>query len=180
MEFDKELLKRSLKIYNFNTDHISIEAIQHVPMHEYRIATKDKPLLYIENLQCCIGLYAYGNNFAFAAHINTVVFDNNEYTLDKNGNLLYCNRFQDLLTQLLNYSGTIIEPFKIGIAFGVTPLDNNEKSMLLIYSGVEYLIKRLNDLGIPVVKLENIYEPEFIIDTLNNQIITPKPNKILK
>ena len=52
--------------------------------------------------------------------------------------------------------------------------------MRLIYSGVEELIKRLNDLGIPVVQLENIYEPEFIIDVLNNYIITPKQNKIVK
>lgn len=178
MEFDKELIERSLKIWGFDTNHISIEAIQHVPMHEWRISTEDKPLLYIENLQCCRGLYAYGNNFAFAAHINTMVFDNDEYALDEFGNPVYCNRCQDLLMQLLNYNGNINEPFKVGIAIGVTPLANNEKSMLLIYSGVQYLIKKLNKLGIPVVQLENIYEPELIIDTLNNQIITPKLNKI--
>lgn len=180
MEFDRELIEHTLKIFNFDMDRISIEAIQHVPMHEWRIATKDKPLLYVENLQCCIGLYAYGNNFAFAAHINTAVFDKNEYALDKNRNPLYCNRCQDLLTQVLNYNGNIMEPFKIGIAFGVTPLDDTEKSMELIYSGIEELIKRLNHLGIPIVQLENIYEPEFIVDTLNNCIITPRKNKMLK
>lgn len=74
MKFDKELLERSLKIWNFDIDQLLIDAIQHVPMHEWKLATKDKPLLYVENLQCCVGLYAYGNNFAFAAHINTVVF----------------------------------------------------------------------------------------------------------
>lgn len=74
MEFDKELLERSLKIWDFDIDQLSIDAIQHVPMHEWKLATKDKPLLYVENLQCCVGLYAYGNNFAFAAHINTVAF----------------------------------------------------------------------------------------------------------
>lgn len=149
-------------------------------MHEWRIATKDKTLLYVENLQCCVGLYAYGNNFAFAAHINTRVFDKNEYVLDENRKPLYCNRCQDLLKQILNYNGNITEPFKVGIALGVTPLDDNEKSMLLIYSGVEKLIKTANDLGIPVVQLDNIYEPEFIIDALNNHIIIPKQNKILK
>lgn len=174
MEFNKELIERSLKIWDFDIEHISTEAIQHVPMHEWRIATKDKPLLYVENLQCCVGLYAYGNNFAFAAHINTVVFDKNEYTLDENRNPLYCNRCQDLLTQILNYNGNIMEPFKIGIALGVTPLADTEKSMALIYNGVEELIKRLRDLGIPIVQLETIYESEFIVDTLNNCIITPK------
>lgn len=180
MKFDKELIERSLKIWNFDTAHISTETIQHIPMHEWGIATKDKPLLYIENLQCCVGLYAYGNNFAFAAHINTRVFDKNEYVLDENGNPLYCNRCQDLLTQLLEYSSDITEPFKVGIAVGVTPLAATEKSMLLIYSGVKDLISRLNDLGIPIVQLEHIYEPEFIIDALNNHIIIPQPHKILK
>ncbi len=180
MEFDKELIEKTLKIRNFDIEHISIEAIRHVPMHEWRIATKDKSLLYVENLQCCVGLYAYGNNFAFAAHINTIVFDKNEYVLDESKNPLYCNRCQDLLTQLLNYNGSITEPFKIGIALGVMPPNNTEKSMVLIYSGVEELIKRLNHLRIPIVQLENIYEPEFIVDALNNCIITPKQNKMLK
>lgn len=57
---------------------IDIHKVSHIPMHEWRISMNDKPLLYIENLQCCIGLYGYGNGFAFAAHINTVVFDKNE------------------------------------------------------------------------------------------------------
>lgn len=180
MEFDKELIERSLKIWNFDIDNIQIDAIQHVPMHEWRISTKDKPLLYVENLQCCVGLYTYGNNFAFAAHINTVVFDKNEYVLDENKTPSCCNRCQDLLTQILNYNGNITEPFKIGIAFGATPPGDTEKSMVLIYSGVEELTKKLCHLGIPIVQLEDIYEPEFIVDALNNHIITPKQNKILK
>lgn len=180
MEFDRELLERSLKNGDFDMDNTSIELIQHVPMHEWRISTKNKPLLYVENLQCCVGLYAYGNNFAFAAHINTVVFKKNEYALDKNNNPLYCNRCQNLFMELMTYKGNIVEPFKIGIALGYIPLDNNEKSMALIYSGIEKLIKNLNYLGIPIIQLENIYEPAFIVDALNNCIITPIQNRALK
>lgn len=180
MEFDKELVERSLKAWNFDIEHLSIEAIQHVPMHEWRISTQDKPLLYVENLQCCVGLYAYGNNFAFAAHINTIVFDKNEYELDENRKPLYCNRCQDLLKQIVNYNGNITEPFKIGIAFGVTPLDDTEKPIILIYEGVEKLMKELNYSGIPAIQLENIDDPEFIVDTLNNCIVVPKQKKISK
>ncbi len=178
MEFDKNLIEKSLKIWNFDVEQIDIEKIQHVPMHEWKISTKDKPLLYVENLQCCVGLYAYGNNFAFAAHINTVVFDKNEYALDKNKKPLYCNRYNDLLKELLKFNGKIVEPFKIGISIGTNPLKDTEKSMLLIYYGMDKVIKEMNRLGIPVVQLENIYESEFIIDSLNNCIIKSKQNKI--
>ena len=128
MEFDKNLIERSLKIWIFDVEQMDIEKIQHVPMHEWRIATKDKPFLYVENLQCCVGLYVYGNNFAFAAHINTVVFDKDEYALDENKKPLYCNRCQDLLTEILKFNGEIFEPFKVGISLGVTSLDDTEKS----------------------------------------------------
>ena len=101
-------------------------------MHEWRISTKNKPLLYVENLQCCVGLYIYGNNFAFAAHINTVVFDKDEYTLDEKKRPLYCKRCRDLLTELLKFKGKIVEPFKLGISLGVTPLKDTDRSMLLI------------------------------------------------
>lgn len=173
MEFSKDLLTRSLEIWGFDTGKINTDKIQHVPMHEWRISTLDKPLLYIENLQCCIGLYIYGNNFAFAAHVNTVVFDKNEYIVDEDRIPTYCNRFDDLINEILKYSGEIKEPFKMGIALGSTPLNRNEKSMLLIYEGMDNTIKRLNLLNIPVVRVEDIYNPEFIIDSFNNNIILP-------
>jgi len=41
-------------------------------------------------------------------------------------------------------------------------------------------MKELNYLGIPAIQLENINEPEFIIDALNNCIVVPKQKKISK
>lgn len=178
MELDKNLIERSLKIRNFDVEQMDIEKIQHVPMHEYRISTKDKPLLYVENLQCCVGLYAYGNNFAFAAHINTVVFDKDEYALDENKKPLYCNRCKDLLTELLKFNGKIVEPFKVGISLGVAPLKDTEKSMLLIHYGINQVLKEMNRLGIPVEQLKNIYESAFIIDASNNCIIRRTKQKL--
>ena len=181
MEFDKQLIERSLRIWNFNMDKISIESIQHVPMHEWRISNGEKTQLYIENLQCCVGLYAYGNGFSFAAHVNTIVFDKEEYILDERKKPVFCNRCNDLYEQILRYNGKIIEPFKIGISLGVTPLNDNERSMILIYKGIYQIINKLVNLGIPAIKLETIYEPELIVDALNNRIITPtKKEKTIK
>lgn len=180
MEFDNDLIERSLRIWGFDMDEIDISNIQHVPMHEWRISTNDKSLLYIENLQCCIGLYAYGNGFAFATHINTVVFDKNEYALNDDGEPIYCNRCNDLIKEILKYKGKIEEPFKIGISIGVTPLNKKEKSMLLIYKGINDIIKKLKFLNIPVIRMEDIYNSEFIIDSFNNNIIVPNEMKSKK
>ena len=93
---------------------------------------------------------------------------------------LYCNRCRDLLIELLKFKGKIVEPFKLGISLGVTPLKDTDRAMLLIYYGIAQVLKEMKQLGIPVVQLENIYEPEFIIDTVNNSIIRPIKNKTLK
>lgn len=174
MEFDENFIRRLLEIWEFDVQEIDVDKVKYVPMHEFRISTMKQPLLYIGNLQCCIGLYAYGNSFAFAAHINTVVFDNNEYTLNEKGEPVYCNRCNDLIREILKYQGEIIEPFKIGISFGVKPLNKDEKSMSLIYDGIDQTIKRLAYLNIPVIKTSDMNESEFIIDSLNSNIIIPK------
>lgn len=177
MEYDVSLIERSLKIWDFDISNLEIEKIQHVPMHEWRISTNEKPLLYIDNLQCCIGLYAYGNNFAFASHINTVVFKNDEYSLDTNKRPIYCNRCDDLFKAILNNKNIINEPFKIGIAIGCTPLNSSEKSITLINEGIKDVIKKLNCLGINAIQIENIYAPEFIIDSLNGDLILTSSKK---
>lgn len=174
MEFDKSLIEKSLEIYGFDKENIEIDKICHVPMHEWRVSKKDKPLLYIENLQCCVCLYIYGNNYAFASHINTIVFDNNEYKLNSKKEPICCSRCVDLINEVLKYKGEISEPFKIGISYGVTPLSKYEKSISLIYEGINRCIEILNSLNIPVIKLDDMYNPEFIIDSQNNNLIFPK------
>lgn len=178
MEYSIDLIEHSLKIWGFDINEIEIEKVKHIPMHQYKISNHDKTLLYIDNLQCCVGLYAYGNNFAFAAHINTIVFDNNEYFLDENRNPIYCNRCDDLYREILNYKGIIKESFKIGIAFGCSPLNSSEKSIILIYQGINEIIKKLNYLGIPVIILEDIATPELILDSQTGNIILPNKEKI--
>lgn len=178
MEYSIDLVEHSLKIWGFDINGIEIEKVKHIPMHQYKISSEEKTLLYVDNLQCCVGLYAYGNTFAFATHINTVVFDNDEYFLDENRKPIHCNRCDDLYKSILHYKGIIKEPFKIGIAIGCSPLNNNEKSMTLIYQGINDIIRKLNYLGIPVIKLEDIVAPELILDSQTGDIILPNRDKI--
>lgn len=180
MEYNKELIEYSLKIWGFDINTIELEKVRHIPMHQYKISTQHKPLLYIDNLQCCVGLYAYGNNFAFAAHINTVVFDNDEYSLDENRKPIHCNRCYDLYREILNYKEIIKEPFKVGIAYGCSPLNNKEKSIILIYQGINDIVKKLNCLGIPVIILEDINAPELILDSQTANIIFPNKKTKIK
>ena len=176
MEYNNNMINHTLKVYGFNLDNLDINKIQHVPMHEYRLSTLDKPLLYIENLQCCVGLFIYGNGFGFASHINPVVIRNNEFiTLEDK---LICNRCNDLLNSVLSYKGNIYEPFKIGITLGIMPLDNNEKTMVSIYNGTKEAISILRSLNIPVTDLVVLNKPEMIIDTNKNTIIIPKKERI--
>ena len=177
MEYDKNMIKHTLGVYDFNIDELAIDKIMHVPMHEWKVATKDKPQLYIDNLQCCVGLYAHGNGFAFLAHINTVVYRNNEYILNKEGKPIHCNRCDDLLKEILSFKGDITEPFKIGISLGITPLDDEEEAMVLINEGIDEVIKKLRILGYPIIKLKTIFEPEFILDSRDSKLITPNKNK---
>lgn len=177
MKYSTDLIEHSLKIWGFDINEIEIEKIKHISMHQYKTSNQNKTLLYIDNLQCCVGLYAYGNNFAFAAHINTVVFDNDEYSLDENRKPIHCNRCDDLYKEILNYKGVIKEPFKIGLSFGCLPLNDSEKSIILIYQGINDIIKKLNYLGIPVIMLEDIISPELILDSQTGNIMLPNNRK---
>lgn len=145
-------------------------------MHQYRVSSQEYPMLYVDNLQCCVGFYAYGNGFAFAAHINPVVMREDEYELDSNNNPISFRRTDDLLKCLLESSLPMVEPLKIGIATGVKPLDENYPTIKMIYDSIDKLVLKLNLIGINV-KLETINAPEFILDSVTEKIITVKNTK---
>lgn len=171
MEWNNEIIKHTLKTWGFNLNELDINKIKYVPMHEWGISSKDKPQLYIDNLQCCVGLFAYGNNFGFISHINPIVIRNNEYIIGENGELT-CSRCNDLLNQILNHSKNITEPFQIGIALGIMPLNDIDMPMVSLYKGINKVISILRELDIPVNDYIIIDAPELIIDTRNNTIIT--------
>lgn len=178
MVYDKDLIKHTLLTFGFNLDNLNIDKINHVPMHEYRLATKDKPLLYVDNLQCCISIFAYGNGFGFASHINPVVIRNDEY-IEDNGTLI-CKRCSDLLNSLLSFKGKVYEPFKVGIALGTNPIYRWEKQFISLMDGYEDVIYKLIKMYFPIDDLYIINKPEFIIDTENSTIISPEVNNYLR
>ena len=70
-------------------------------MHQYRVTNDENSLFLVENLQVCIGLYAYSKNFEYAVHINPVIIRRDEFLLDKYKNIKYCNRINDLYREII-------------------------------------------------------------------------------
>lgn len=176
MEYDKELILRMLNIWNFDLSGVDVDRIIHVPMHQYRVTTKDKTMLFVENLQCCIGLYAYNHNFGFAAHINPVYMHGDDYELNYKKQAVRFRRLNDLKNAILeNYSND--ETIKIGISIGCAPLGKDYPTIKMIYDSISHLVVELRLVGIKVEMLDEMYASEFILDTENSDIILPKNSK---
>lgn len=169
-EYNKESISRILKIEEFNLEELNLNKIMHVPMHEYRVSTLEKPLLLIENLQVCIGLYAYGKNFGFASHLNPVVIRGDEFECDSDKNIVYCNRIDDLFNAIIN---SHVDEVNIGISIGITPFYETYQQVALLDKLIDDLTLKLNSMGIIVNKLDLRHNHIFILDTVNEEIITP-------
>lgn len=175
-EYDKETISRILKLEDFELDKFNLNEIQHVPMHQYRTSSIEKPLLLIENLQVCVGLYAYGKNFGFAAHLNPVVIRGDEFECDENKNIIYCNRIDDLFNAIIN--SKIEGNIYIGISIGFNPVWETYKLINLLDKFIDKLISKLNIVGIDTTKLDINCNHIFILDTTNGRIITPSTENI--
>jgi len=173
-EYDNELKLRSLDAWGFDVQSLDINKIMHVPMHQYRVANDKYPLLYIDNLQCCVGIYAYGDNFAFAAHVNPLVMRRDDYELDINGNPLRCRRIDDLMKEV---EAKDISFLNIGISLGVVPLDKNHSNMKMIDDAIDNCVVELISKGIDAQKLPVMFNPDFILDSRNGAIILPIDSK---
>lgn len=175
-EYNEETILRILKMEDFKLDELSLKQITHVPMHQYRIASSDKPFLLIENLQVCIGLYAYSRNFGFAAHLNPIVIRENEFKCDKNNNIIYCNRIDDLYDAIIN--AKIKEQVYVGISVGFNPVEKTYQQINILNIYIDKLISKLNNVGILATKLDLKYNHIFILDTMKGKIITPSNQNI--
>lgn len=175
-EYDIETILRILKIEEFELDDLNLNQIKHVPMHQYRISSLEKPLLLIENLQVCIGLYAYSKNFGFAAHLNPVVMRGDEFRYDTNKNIVYCNRIDDLYNAIINEK--VQETVYIGISVGFNRVYETYKLINMLDKTIEKLISKLNIMGVQATKLELKHNHIFIIDTTNGRIITPSNQNV--
>ena len=175
-EYDIETISRILKLEEFDLDELNLNQIKHVPMHQYRTSSLEKPLLLIENLQVCIGLYAYSRNFGFAAHLNPVVMRGDEFKYDINKNIIYCNRIDDLFNAIID--AKIQEPVYIGISVGFNPVEKTYQIVDMLDKSIDNLISKLNIIGIEAAKLALRENHIFILDSVNGQIITPSNQNV--
>lgn len=170
-------LERRLEIWGFDLNSVDIDKIEYVPMNEFRVSSKEKTLLFVDNLQICIAIYAYCKNFAFATHINTKIDLEKNFELSNDGKPIKCNKIQNLYNEILKYNEKYSYPIMIGVSFGCAPLSKDYPTVVLIYKELSNLIKFLNNNGIVATQLDDIYEMNFIIDSTNSKLITPN-NKI--
>jgi len=175
-EYDKETLERLLKIEEFDLEEIELDKIKHVPMHQYRVSTQENPYLLVENLQVCIGLYAYSKDFAYAAHINPVVMRGDEFILDENKNIKYCNRVEKLYEEIIK--AKIKDNVYVGVSIGCNPVSKTYEVVYMLNELINELIIKLKNNGISIVKLELENNHVFIVDSKNENIITPTIQKI--
>ena len=171
-EYGKDTIERILKLENFNVEDIN--DIKHVPMHEYRVSDDKKTKLLIENLQVCIGLFAYSKNFAFAAHINPVVLRGTEIVCDNNKNIIYSRRINDLYEEIKK--SNIEDTLYIGISIGFNPVEKTYELVNALNKSIDTLIIELNKMGIECIKLEPLNNHVFILDSKNAEIIIPNNN----
>lgn len=177
-EYNIDTIERLLKIEEFNLNKIDINKIKHVPMHQYRVSSKERPLLLIENLQVCIGLYAYSKNFAYAAHLNPVVMRGDEFMLDENKNIKYCNRITDLYRKII--MNKINDDIYIGISIGCNPSYETYEVIEMLNKLIDILIIRLQNIGINAIKLCTENKHIFIVDSINQKIITQSSKELIK
>jgi len=175
-EYNKEVIERILKIEGFNIDNINM--VKHVPMHQYRIINKDKPLLLIENLQVCIGLYAYSKEFGYAAHLNPVVIRGDEFVVDKFKNIKHCNRVEELYKEIIKANPK--NEVYIGISIGCNPTYKTYIVVDMLNILIDKLIVKLKKIGINAIKLDLENNHIFIVDSINEKIIIPQEKQLLK
>lgn len=160
VEYSKDTIERILKLENFNVE--DIDDIKHVPMHEYRVSDNEKTKLLIENLQVCVGLFAYSKNFAFAAHLNPVVIRENEIECSNN-RILYSRRIEDLFEKIKKTN--IVDTLYIGISKGFNPVDKTYELIEILNKSIDRLIIELNKIGIDTIKIDTLNEHIFLIDS---------------
>lgn len=176
-EYNEELIAKSLNGWGFSLNEIDISEVSHVPMHQYRIATPEKPLLYVENLQLCLGIYGMYKGFGFAAHINPYIMRGDDFNI-KEGQPIECNRITNLFNTILDNKPPQTETIKIGIFYGCNPLSPEEyPTVKMIYDGIDALIVQLDKMGILVEKMEPQQSIAFILDAMKNELILPETRK---
>lgn len=177
---EKEFVKNALKIMEFEEENIDASLVQFVNMWEYKVATKEKPMLLTVGLQSCIALYAWEENFAYLAHMN-IVGGNSVYDFETTDNdiPIKCKKIDRLQEEILKQKENIKKPIYIGLVLGVTPKEEDYPSRMILEKGLKELSKKLQEEGISTIRVEDINSFSFILDARNGNIIQGENNPVI-
>ena len=177
---EKEFVKNALKIMEFEEENINANLVQFVNMWEYKVATKEKPMLLTVGLQSCIALYAWEENFAYLAHMN-IVGGNSIYDFETTDNdiPIKCKKIDRLQEEILKQKENIKNPIYIGLVLGVTPKEEDYPSRMILEKDLKELSKKLQEEGISTIRVEDINSFSFILDARNGNIIQGENNPVI-
>ena len=177
---EKEFVKNALKIMEFEEENIDASLVQFVNMWEYKVATKEKPMLLTVGLQSCIALYAWEENFAYLAHMN-IVGGNSIYDFETTDNdiPIKCKKIDRLQEEILKQKENIKNPIYIGLVLGVTPKEEDYPSRMILEKDLKELSKKLQEEGISTIRVEDINSFSFILDARNGNIIQGENNPVI-
>ena len=177
---EKEFVKNALKIMEFEEENIDASLVQFVNMWEYKVATKEKPMLLTVGLQSCIALYAWEENFAYLAHMN-IVGENSIYDFETTDNdiPIKCKKIDRLQEEILKQKENIKKTIYIGLVLGVTPKEEDYPSRMILEKDLKELSKKLQEEGISTIRVEDINSFSFILDARNGNIIQGENNPVI-
>lgn len=169
---EKEFIDNVLKIMKFNIQDKEKELINFVNMTKYKVATKDKPLLLTINLQSCIALYAYTNNFSYLAHMNMYKGNwQDDFEINESIANSKCKKVDNLFSEIIKHKEKINESLYIGLALGIAPLSEDYISRVVLEKDLKVLIEHLNEVGISTIRNKDINSFNFILDSRYGIII---------
>lgn len=169
---ESEFIDNALRIMKFNISNKEKELISFVNMTKYKVATDNKPLLLTINLQSCIALYAYTNNFSYLAHMNMYKGNwQDDFEIDKSISSSKCKKVEKLFDEVIKYKEKINEPVYIGLVLGISPLSECYISRVVLEKELQYLIKHLNEMGITTIRNKDLNSFNFILDSRYGIII---------
>lgn len=169
---EKEFIENALKVMKFNTEEIKPDLVNFVNMREYKVATKEKPLLLTVGLQSCIALYAWEKNFSYLAHMN--IYEGNwkdDFEVSEGNIPIRCKRIDDLYDEIIKHRSYINGIVNVGLILGVSPMDRNYKSRVVIEKDLLKLFGKLRNDGISASRFPDINSFSIILDSRNGQII---------
>ena len=177
---EKDFVKNVLKILGFGEENIDADLVQFVNMWEYKIATKENPMLLTVGLQSCIALYAWEENFSFLAHMN-IVGGNSVYDFETTDSdiPIKCKKIDRLQEEILKQKENIKKPIYIGLVLGVTPKEEDYPSRMILEKDLKELSKKLQEEGISTIRVEDINSFSFILDARNGNIIQGENNPVI-